>query len=428
MKIDSFVRAADLADLDAAGPLAVSPNGVPLVVVRTSAGLRAFEGRCPHQGTLLGEGELDGDRLVCRAHGWRFRIDSGRRDGGPECLASYRVVEKDGAIFIDLDRAPSGMAPDGHVRQLDELPGPPGLPVLGNFLQIKLARFHLVLERWAAEYGPTYQLRIGKRRVIVIADPKSCDQILRARPDRFSRGTQSTIFSELNLDGVFSSEGEPWRRQRKLTVAVLSQRNVRGLYSKIQTVTARLLERWRRQADSGAALDLVEELKRYTVDVTTLLTFGYDANSIERDGDLVQQKLGHGLSDHNPTRFLAVSALALSAPAGGPALREGARGTADLARRIDRRRARAARRRARTRRAAVEFYRSDGCDPRRRGKPVLGRCDIRQPDGDVARPARIRRRTPSAGPCIICSTAPRGSRRCARRRIASWAPARRRPM
>ena len=95
----------------------------------------------------------------------------------------------------------------------------------------------------------------------------------------------------MNLNGVFSSEGNSWRRQRKLTAAALAQRNLRGLYSKIQIVTLRLLERWRRQADAGVALDLVDELKRYTVDVTTLLTFGYDANSIERDDDLVQRKL-----------------------------------------------------------------------------------------------------------------------------------------
>jgi cytochrome P450 len=186
----------------------------------------------------------------------------------------------------------SGTTRDGRRRELDDLPGPRGLPLLGNLHQIDSGKLHLILEGWAAEYGPTYQIRIGRRRLIVITDPRHCDQILRARPETFSRGAiQSAIFSEMNLDGVFSSEGDSWRRQRKLTAAALAQRNLRGLYSKIQTVTLRLLERWRRQADAGVALDLVDELKRYTVDVTTLLTFGYDANSIERDDDLVQRKL-----------------------------------------------------------------------------------------------------------------------------------------
>src|ERR1700722_20655762 len=102
MKFGSFVRVANLDELKGAGPFAVSANGVDVVLVRTRSGLRAFEGRCPHRGALLGEGELEGDRLVCRNHRWRFCVDSGRRDGGPECLASCPVDERDGALFLDV--------------------------------------------------------------------------------------------------------------------------------------------------------------------------------------------------------------------------------------------------------------------------------------------------------------------------------------
>src|SRR5215813_9230303 len=64
------------------GPYPVSAAGVDLVLLRAAGKLRAFEGRCPHQGALLGEGELDGDHLVCRNHQWRFSIETGARAGG----------------------------------------------------------------------------------------------------------------------------------------------------------------------------------------------------------------------------------------------------------------------------------------------------------------------------------------------------------
>ena len=107
MKPGPFVRAANSRDLVGPGPFAVSASGVDVALVRTGAGWRAFQGRCPHQGALLGEGEINGDRLVCRNHRWRFSLDSGRRDGGPECLASCPAAERDGAIFIDV----SGLEP-----------------------------------------------------------------------------------------------------------------------------------------------------------------------------------------------------------------------------------------------------------------------------------------------------------------------------
>jgi nitrite reductase/ring-hydroxylating ferredoxin subunit len=89
----SLIRVANLDELRGDGPHALSADGFDIVVVRTPAGLRAFEGRCPHQGALLGEGELDGDTLDCRNHRWRFSVDSGQREGGPQCLASCPVAE-----------------------------------------------------------------------------------------------------------------------------------------------------------------------------------------------------------------------------------------------------------------------------------------------------------------------------------------------
>ncbi len=36
---------------------------------------------------------------------------------------------------------------------------------------------------------------------------------------------------------------------------------------------------------------IVEELKRFTVDVTTLIAFGYDINTVEQGDDVIQRKL-----------------------------------------------------------------------------------------------------------------------------------------
>jgi cytochrome P450/nitrite reductase/ring-hydroxylating ferredoxin subunit len=300
----SLIRAANLDQLHGDGPYALSADGFDVVIVRTPAGLRAFEGRCPHQGALLGEGELDGDTLVCRNHRWRFSVDSGQREGGPQCLLSCPVVERERAIFVDvsgLSRGPGQIAPK---RTLDDLPGPRGLPLLGNVHQLDLTKLHLILERWAAQYGPVYLFKMGLARAVVLSDPKWCDQVLRARPETFTRDSHiAPVASEMGLDGVFSAEGEAWRPQRRLAMFALAQRHLRGLYPKLQTVTARLKKRWERLADAGAPLDVVEELKRFTVDVTTLVTFGHDLNTVEQGDDVIQRKLEIVLPEFNRRLF-----------------------------------------------------------------------------------------------------------------------------
>src|SRR5690606_9691545 len=82
----AWTRLTSIGELRGDGPFALSVDGRDLVVLRTPGGYRAFDGRCPHQGALLGEGELDGGALVCRNHRWRFSAETGRRIGGSECL------------------------------------------------------------------------------------------------------------------------------------------------------------------------------------------------------------------------------------------------------------------------------------------------------------------------------------------------------
>ncbi|MGC2223187.1 MAG: cytochrome P450 [Methylocella sp.] len=177
-------------------------------------------------------------------------------------------------------------------RTLDDLPGPKGLPFLGNIHQLDLTKLHLILERWAAQYGPVYLFKMGSARVVALSDPKWCDQVLRARPETFTRGSSiAPVFAEMGVDGVFSAEGDAWRPQRRLAMLALAQRHLRGLYPKLQTVTTRLKKRWERLADAGAPLDIVDELKRFTVDVTTLVTFGHDLNTVEQGDDVIQREL-----------------------------------------------------------------------------------------------------------------------------------------
>ncbi len=292
MTTASLIRVANLDQLHGDGPHALSANGFDVVVVRTQAGLRAFEGRCPHQGALLGEGELDGDKLVCRNHRWRFSVDSGKREGGPQRLVSCPVVERKRAVFVDVSGLSRGPGRIETKRTLDDLPGPRGLPFLGNTHQLDLTRFHLTLERWAAQYGPVYLFRMGSKCVVALSDPKWCDQALRARPETFTRHSAvAPVFSEMGIAGVFSAEGDAWRTQRRLAVLALAQRHLRDLYPKLQTVTTRLKKRWERLADTGASLDIVDDMKRFTVDVTTLIAFGYDINTVEQGDDVIQRKL-----------------------------------------------------------------------------------------------------------------------------------------
>ena len=289
----AWSRVGSAADFRGHGPFAVSTAGFDVVLISTADGWKAYEGRCPHQGALLGEGELDGNTLVCRNHGWRFDAQSGQRRGGAQCLTQCDVDVRNRELYVDVAPLQKKSAAAHTARRtLDDLPGPKPLPLLGNILQLDQHRLHLILEQWAHKYGPLYTYRMGPKRVLGIADPALNEQVLRDRPETYRRASVvEPVFAEMGVSGVFSAEGIAWRPQRRLAMQALSLRQQREFYVSLRMIAGRLRRRWLRLADEGETVDVVEEMKRFTVDVTTLFVFGHDVNTIERGNDFIQKNL-----------------------------------------------------------------------------------------------------------------------------------------
>lgn len=94
-------------------PFAVTVDGVPLVIFRAEGKLHCLTDRCPHRSAPLSGGTVVGSAIQCPYHGWRF-------EGSGQCVAvpglignvprafvpRHPVIEKDGLIFVSLDRQP----------------------------------------------------------------------------------------------------------------------------------------------------------------------------------------------------------------------------------------------------------------------------------------------------------------------------------
>lgn len=177
-------------------------------------------------------------------------------------------------------------------RTLRDLPRPNSLPIIGNLLDLDLKKLHRVLERWADEHGDFYTFELGSKKVLVISDAEAVQTVLKQRPKVFRRlGTIEPVFQEMGITGVFSAESEDWKRQRRLTAHALDAGHLRQFFPTMIKVTERLRNRWLRAAEAGAEVDVQQDLMRYTVDITTNLAFGYDMNTLEKEGDIIQEHL-----------------------------------------------------------------------------------------------------------------------------------------
>lgn len=173
-----------------------------------------------------------------------------------------------------------------------ERKGPKKIPVIGNLHQIKITDMHNQLERWAEEFGYVYKFQLGGTKLTVVTDPEMIQEILKNRPEGFRRMQKmDIIFSEIGMKGVFNVEGEEWYKHRKLIAKGLDIKHQQHYFPAIITSAQRLLNKWNVQTKSET-YNIQEDFLRFTVDVTTNLAFGYDMNTLEQEGDVIQNHLG----------------------------------------------------------------------------------------------------------------------------------------
>ena len=184
------------------------------------------------------------------------------------------------------------------LRQLADLPSPAGeWPVVGHALKAGRDQIHQYIEARSRELGPLFRVQLGKRRILVVNDHALTVQILKARPDHFRRSNRfRAVATEMGLNmGLFSAEGDTWHRQRRMVMASFAPQRIRAYFPSMLNVTRRLQARWLKACaaspDGIARLDVQRELMRYTVDTITGLAFGHDVNTLDADGDVIQQHL-----------------------------------------------------------------------------------------------------------------------------------------
>ena len=177
--------------------------------------------------------------------------------------------------------------------EIKDLPGPRGLPIVGNALQVDPHRLHQKVEAWARKFGPVFRFRLGGRRLLVVSDHDVLADVLRDRPDGFRRTRRlEAIGLEMGLTpGVFAANGEAWKRQRRMVMAGFDPTHVRAYLPSLLKVTQRLRGRWLRASRAGAPIELQPELMRFTVDAIAGLAFGADVNTLASDDEVIQQHL-----------------------------------------------------------------------------------------------------------------------------------------
>jgi len=187
---------------------------------------------------------------------------------------------------------PAG-SPPAALRRIADLPGPRPWPLAGNLPQLHPLRVHQDVEAWSREYGPLFRVAFGGKPVLVVSGHELVGAVLRDRPDGFRRPALTAKISDEmgGRPGVFLAEGAAWREQRRMVMAAMAPHAVKAYFPSLLKVVLRLQAYWQKAARSDAAIDLTEDLKRFSVDVIAGLAFGTDVDTIDGGEDVIQRHM-----------------------------------------------------------------------------------------------------------------------------------------
>ena len=99
-----FVRACELAELNAKGRLLVRGSHRPILVVKDQGRVYAFDNRCPHMGFPLDRGSVEDGILTCHWHHARFDLASGCTfDLWADDVPTCQVEVRDGEVWVNAE-------------------------------------------------------------------------------------------------------------------------------------------------------------------------------------------------------------------------------------------------------------------------------------------------------------------------------------
>ncbi|TPX41686.1 hypothetical protein SeMB42_g05461 [Synchytrium endobioticum] len=176
------------------------------------------------------------------------------------------------------------------------------VPLLGHALEImanqEWAVDNMMIER--EKYGATFSMTAPFRNIVATTNIRDLEFVLKD-PYLFEKGSFfTTILEQFLGEGIFNSDGDHWKAQRKIGSNIFNVKNFRDLFSTVFVdESKKLVAQIRKAQKLGAYIELQNLLLRATLDSFTMIAMGKSTSAIEGEG-----KPEGGIYTLPPERFM----------------------------------------------------------------------------------------------------------------------------
>ena len=180
------------------------------------------------------------------------------------------------------------------LHRADRAGRPPGPSPLSDLALVPLyfsgqLRYMQILQQ---TWGDVVFTRVGPYTNITLHDPALIEEVLLRQHERFQKDVFTAMLKPIVGQGLLTSEGELWRKQRKLAAPKLQKKQITAYAQAMVWLTEQACDRW--TAHGPTRRPLSQDMMELTLLIVTQTLFGMSAHDIAHEvGDLIDRLMAH---------------------------------------------------------------------------------------------------------------------------------------
>ena len=156
---------------------------------------------------------------------------------------------------------------------MNQLPHPNSWSLLfGNLTQLRKERIQFFINQ-QKELGDIFQIKVPTRKVIVVSNPEWIKYVL---VDNNKNFTKSFAYDSIKIflgNGLLTSEGEYWKRQRRLAQPAFHKEKLALMFNNMVEQSQKCINHIDSFADTNQSINLNKELYKLTLDIVNSTLF-----------------------------------------------------------------------------------------------------------------------------------------------------------
>ncbi|KAL1851534.1 hypothetical protein Plec18170_006353 [Paecilomyces lecythidis] len=163
--------------------------------------------------------------------------------------------------------------------RLKRLPGPRGLPVVGNLPQVLSTFSAEQYRKWSETYGPVYQVQLGNTPVVIVNTAASAKTLFLTQSAALNSRPLFYVFHKLVSKNVASIGTSPWnescKNRRKLAASALNRQKVQSYEPIFLRESREFIEELNRASQGGTRdVDFKAIVHRLSLNLVLTLNYG----------------------------------------------------------------------------------------------------------------------------------------------------------